>query len=142
MRDNIRITQNKNNIKSQATILDSLISSQQNLESLKLSGYTWYYTLNQSILTQINSLKILELNEIEFKSQQQNKNCILDIIKLCINLESLIINWCWGLGGGGSGGNYRTIQNFINNSQFPKLSKVIIKGLCPSALRKWAEAYN
>ena len=94
MRDNIRITQNKSNIKSQATILDSLISSQHNLESLKLSGYTWYSTLmNQSILTQLNSLKILELNEIEFKSQQQNKNCILDIIKLCINLESLIINW-------------------------------------------------
>jgi hypothetical protein len=100
--------------------------------------------MNQSILTQINSLKILEFNEIDFKSQQQQQkiDCTLDVIKLCTNLESLIISWCWGLGEGGSGGNYRNIQNFINHSQFPKLSKVIIKGLCPTALRKWAKTYN
>ncbi|CAB4390310.1 unnamed protein product [Rhizophagus irregularis] len=145
-RDNVRITKmTQYYIKSQATILNSLISSQQNLESLKLSGYTWYSTLmDQSILTQINSLKILEFNEIDFKSQQQQQkiDCTLDTINLCTNLELLIISWCWGLGEGGCGGNYRNIQNFVNNSQFPKLSKVTIKGLCPTALRKWAETYN
>ncbi|CAI2183445.1 15794_t:CDS:2 [Funneliformis geosporum] len=90
--DNIRITKSQSNIRSQATTaaLKYLISSQQNLESLKLS-------------------------------------------------ESLIINWCWGFG---NKEEENKILHFINNTQFPKLSKIIIKGLCPNNIRKWAESYN